>query len=166
MGTSEKRVAKVLGVIDPKRAENFLLDLANRYPVNELLAGIVRQRHPENSLIVGPAQRLRKFYPEMAEPFGDQFRIWVDAIYWTQIFLKRAWESSDDRRRQWFLYEMRSQYRNEVSRARLAGVKTEHVILSELPGGGAHLQFIDRSLIEPPEITPFEAAGNRPHHGA
>src|SRR5437667_747599 len=159
MGTSEKRVAKLLGLIAPRRAEEFLKELANRYPRNQLLADVIRKADQQHAQIVNPAKRIKKLYPEMAEPFGNDFDMWVESLYWTQIFLRRAWTAHDDRHRHWYLYEMRRQYRLAVLQARLGATKTgEPMFFSELPGPGAHLMYTHDSLIDPPEVTPFEAA--------
>ena len=161
MSTSEKSKAKIRGVIDPRRAERFLCDLANRYPINELLASEVKRRSPDHALLTKPAERIKRLYPEMAQPFGDDFPLWVEALYWTQILLRRAWTAQDDRRRNWYLYEMRRQYRDAVIHSRLRTTRTgvsEPFFFSELPGPGANLSRVDRSLIDPPETTPFELA--------
>jgi hypothetical protein len=161
MGTSEKPRPKVLGVIELQRAEAFLLDLANRRPINQLLADTIRKLHPQNPQIVDPAKRIKRLYPEIAAPFGDDFDMWVEALYWTQIFLRLAWTAVDDRHRDWYLYEMRRQFRLAVIASMLRTTKTgfaEPTFFSEVPGPGSHLMHTDRSLIEPPEITAFEAA--------
>src|SRR5205809_255121 len=111
MGTSEKPTVKLLGVIAPQRAEAFLLELANRRPINQLLADVIRRGDPQSPQIADHAKRIKRLYPEIAAPFDDDFEMWVEALYWTQIFLRLSWTAVDDRHRDWYLFEMRRQYR-------------------------------------------------------
>jgi hypothetical protein len=156
MSTSDKSTSNFR--IDPARAERFLRDLANKYPVNELLAGVLKDRFPGHALIVKPAQRIRTLYPEMASPFADDLTMWAESLYWTQILLRRAWTAHDARHRNWYLYEMRKQYRDAVIQATLRTTKTEFV--SEVPGPGANLLYTSKTLIDPPAMTPFEATAD------
>ena len=107
----------------------------------------------KHALIAAPAERLKKKYPEMAEPFGDKFDIWVDVLYSTQIFLRRAWEANSERSRQWYLHEMRRHYRDAV-----IFTGDDPPAPDSVPGGRFHLQYADPRLLHPPKVTPFEEA--------
>jgi hypothetical protein len=176
MSTSKKSEAKVLKPITRARAERFLLDLANHNPIgdplSELLMAVVRETNPNDQRITTEAERVKKLYPEMAQPFEGTFTIWVNVLYWTQIYLRRAWTASDERSRNWYLFEMRRQYHDAAvqSRDRRAGrgVDASHYPVHRLEGfvagvpglTASSVTRMGRALIDPPELTPFEVAAS------
>ena len=94
MAGSGKKAAKLLGAVTPKRAEEFLLDLANTDPINASLANA-------DELSVDLAKQFSRRYPEIFEPLGANPQRWAEALTWVQLCLQRAWQASDNRHRQW-----------------------------------------------------------------
>lgn len=140
MGSSRRTGSKILGVIEPARAEAFLLKLANTHPLNDAVA-----------------EKLSLSYPEMAQPCGG--RLSLETLTWAQAYLQRAWRAPNDRHREWYLHEMRRQYREAVVMTGFREMKAQPpVVFSLAPGFGTSVQQVDPRLIEPPAVTPFEAA--------
>jgi hypothetical protein len=143
MSSSSKQVNKLLGVITQARAEAFLLRLANR------------------DLEADPmAERLRFTYPEMGAPFGTHLQLWSEALRWVQVYLRLAWRAPDDRYREWCLYEMRRYWRDStvVVAFHTEEPRITHDIFSAVPAPGIDPSLVDKRMIEPPNITAFEAA--------
>lgn len=138
MGSSRKAKSKILGVVTPTRAKVFLTRLANR------------------SLDKDSA-KLRLAYPEMVEPLPDS---WEVALSWVQIYLRLAWDTPDERYREWYLHEMRRHYRDSVTEAsfRQEEPKLGPLLFSAIPAAGIDRDLVDERLIRPPVVTPFEGA--------
>jgi hypothetical protein len=150
MGSSRRAGNKILGVIDPARAEAFLLQLANPPTSGKITTAY--------------AETLRKRYPEMAEPVWKSLEEWTGNLIWIQLYLRHAWDAPDARHRDWYLHEMRRQYSHAAAELALGDLPTPpDGILSVAPGMVVRgfEPMIDRvypGFIEPPEVTPFEAA--------
>jgi hypothetical protein len=155
MGSSENTGRKILGLITQARAEAFLLRLANR--------DLHVRRTPVLSEEADPAvaEKLREGYPEMAEPLRD-LKLFAEALPWLQTYLRLAWNSRDQRCREWYLHEMRRHYRDATLEAGFAFGKEESKIGSDLltaiPHAGIPREYVDDRMIAPPTVTPFEAA--------
>src|SRR5947209_19119025 len=108
MGSSGKVSSKLLGLITKTRAEAFLLRLANR----DLGLSPTSTLFETTDLSV--VEKLREGYPEMAEPLGDP-KIFAAVLPNLQRYLRLAWNSPDQRSREWYLHEMRRHYRNATA---------------------------------------------------
>ncbi len=149
MGPLPKSSRKILGVIEPPRAEGFLLDVAN-------LSDRWWKRSGDER-ISRPMKMLSERYPEIFDPFRDKPLPLVGAISGLRDYLRRAWDASDARHRDWYLFEMRREYRDFM--IEMDGVQT-HV--TEFPGKGIipaiTVTRLDARFSEPPLLTPIEVA--------
>jgi hypothetical protein len=98
MSTSQKQVSKILGAVSAKRAESFVLDLANI----------------PDSAFRGDRGHLRKLisgYEEVFGPIGSDLD--PDTMMLISILresLRKAWVSPDSRHRDWHLFTLRRDY--------------------------------------------------------
>lgn len=148
MCSNRKAENKILGVVSPARAEQFLRDLAN---------ADMDRRHRD-------ALRLQKKYPEMAKPVWKSPEEWAGDLAWLQLYLQCAWDAPDERHRTWYLFSMRKQYSHSATEVALRTVSAPPEGTFSfpagfvLPNGKPMLNGVHAGFIEPPQITPFEAA--------
>ena len=153
-----------LGVIDPKRAESFLLKLAN------------------SKLDAETVKALAERYLDMSEPFGvskpsgrdsvvwqdkRDFLVWASMLNQSQHYLQKAWESSSDWDRDWYWHELRRTYRDGVlstTRELAKQPKAKRWIVdgevrdNPSPAAVMSIQQIDDRWSSPPPVNPFEVA--------
>jgi hypothetical protein len=147
MSSRQKPESKILGVISPARAKEFLKALAN------------------GKMTFPYTEALRKRYAEIAKPVWKSPEEWRGDLIWMQYYLRRAWDAPNDRVREWYLFSMRRQYSQTA--AEVVTFRTKPT-----PSGGSPpfppgsvspefepmLELVPQIFIEPPQITPFEAA--------
>lgn len=137
MSSSQRMSHKILGGGTETAAENFFCDLANSV-VDDALA-----------------QKLSRKYPELAKSIGSS----LEALTWLQGYLQRAWNAADNRTREWYLFELRRQYRDSaVVMSFRKQPDPRGGVFSLVPGFGMDVTRVDQRLIDPPPPTAFEGA--------
>ena len=99
MSTSGKRGSKILGVISRGKAERLLVDWAN-LPLD----WATDQGQLPLDRVLAARKRMLALYPDVFEGLDDRQLIVV--LCEVQRFLRKAWDSSDVRHRNWYLTTM------------------------------------------------------------
>ena len=162
MSTSGKRGSKILGVISRGKAERLLVDWAN-LPLD----WATDQGQLPLDRVLAARKRMLALYPDVFEGLDDRQLIVV--LCEVQRFLRKAWDSSDDRHRNWYLTTMRNSF-HELAfvyktpdeehwtepfyNLALDADRSEQVIAIQ------SARVVNKQLSEPPPITPFEAAAD------
>src|SRR5262249_6059815 len=107
-------------------------------------------------------------YPDILESFNGKPWLLLRVMNWFRYFLRKSWEAKDDRHRDWYLFEMRKQFRDALIEASDRSQVTPefeewltHPADGPPPvpyGGLAPLPGHDPRSVEPPEVMPLEAA--------
>jgi len=87
----------------------------------------------------------------------DQQHKQSKVLPWLQEYLRLAWRAPDERHRSWYLHEMRRHYRDSTIQWSEVP-KIAPGPLSPVPHAGILPEHVHKGLIDPPSITPFEAA--------
>jgi hypothetical protein len=143
--SGRKKRDRILGLIPAQRAELFLCDLANLVPANQT-----------REWVLSWAKR----YSDMFSKLSNDPSFVLDVIALRDL-LRRAWDSRDQRRRDWWLHEAEAFYHKQREgldvRERLGGDLAKAMLGEEYldPGGVLYALRIP----DPPEtVTPLEAA--------
>jgi hypothetical protein len=167
MNTSRKRNDYFLAVkLSPKRMESALVDWANAMTEYPIGAPRPFSQAARESITRTDAEitRLMKRHPDVfsdlptAEPPPPAAGSVIPSSHWqivarVQNFLKLAWDASDLRAREWYIFKARDEWHQLTT---FAPVWEKRI----LQGGSRLLdQLTDEELalnIQPPPLTPFE----------
>jgi hypothetical protein len=139
MKSSHKLGIQILGAISARRAEEFLTDWANMpgpWPLTDMDQGSLAKFAESQKL-------LRNRYAKLV---GDTLAL---GHLWLRDMLRRAWETSDPREREWLCFRLRDTYAAMVRRQDMSVEERKKEDLAADVTGPRYLA---------PRITPFEAA--------
>jgi hypothetical protein len=140
MKSSQNKSHQILGVISVRDAESFLQDWANMvgpWPLADM--------GKESALrLRDSSERIRRRYKNI---IGDSRII---GHLWLRDFLRRAWDSSDLRERDWYLFKFRDLYNLMVRRSAMSEEERKRDEAEEVRATAPRHA--------PPDITPIEAA--------
>jgi hypothetical protein len=139
--SSRKRARQILGVISPARAEALLTDWAN-------LSGPWPLKFETKESLVRIGDERRRLYRRYKDLL-DRPQFPVLGHPWLRDMLRRAWDTSDVREREWLCFRFRDAYSSMLRRSEMSPREMRE---EDLAADVAGARF------KPPPVTPVEAA--------
>lgn len=148
MGSSQKSETKILGQVTPRIAEAFVSDVANLQD---------NWSHKASDQPVSPEmKRLNERYPNVFSQLRNKPLLLLQVMDNMRHFLRVAWQATDGRHRDWYLFEMRRTYRDFLIAAEDRPRKiTKYPAHGDIPE--LTIEEIDSRLEEPPPALSLEA---------
>jgi hypothetical protein len=159
--SSQRRESKILGIIAPADAEQFLLDSAN-LPATPDVAPIdlfQKGRH-KLSIAADPSPEqvsaLKRFRARHRHTEIPEWETDITLLILSEG-LRKVWDAPDVRSREWYLFRLRESYHHFriTTDPKLRGFWRASEEKNQI-GRDATLELLDR-MDQPPPITAFEA---------
>lgn len=145
--TSHEREHQILGAISAQRAERLLtywVNLQTEWPRSE--------NEESLKLVLKSVDEMRASFPV---EFKDCPSIPTVVL---REFLRKAWDASDPRQRDWFMYKFRDFYRQTILRVQEVATGTAMEMPIVVPSTRIEALEATGPRNDPPPVTPIEAA--------